>query len=90
MCRARNAGIVIPDDLLALPGKLVVREIDVSLDVLAQIVLDGFLILGCRRNDLRVKDRPVLIKLLAMIKNPARRLGASEAGSRFRRDWNRW
>src|SRR5579872_5235245 len=84
---AGDARIVVADRLLAESGQRLLGALEVRGDDFCQVVLDGRLVLGGRRYDLRAQDRPDLVDGVAVIEDAARRLGAAEAGARTR--WNR-
>jgi hypothetical protein len=73
----RDARIVVANRLLALPRELIRRQVEVLRHEFPKIVLDGLLVLGCRRNDLRVKDYALLVNTIAMVKNATWRFAAA-------------
>ena len=85
---ARDARVVVADRLLADRPQLVVAEPGVALDDRAQVVLDRELVLGRRRHDLRVQDRPVGVDPVAVVEQAPRRLAdaVADAGHRLHRD----
>src|SRR5208283_3405337 len=90
---AGNAGIVIADCLLALPGGFIQRPRDQVRSVLAEIVFNPPLILGRWRDDLGRQDQPVFIQGITMVKNAALSFGDRLPGARAiwrlnsRRSW---
>ena len=79
--RARDAGIVVPDGLLAFPRERIVRELKVPLDESPEVVLNRLLVLGRWRNDLRVGNRSIGIQPVSVEEDAARRLRAATPGA---------
>ena len=87
--RAGDARIVVADRLLAAQRQLVVGQIDVALDDGTQVLLDRALVLRGRRDDPRVDDRAVVVDLIAVVQQAARRLGRAVADGPPRDDLDR-
>ena len=69
--------------------ELVVGELVVPVDDLAQVLLDRELVLRGRRDDLRVEDRAVGVELVAVVEEATRRLGRAVADPGARLDLRR-
>ena len=89
MGRAGDARIVIPHRLLAAPGQLFLRQIEIVGHELTKIGLNALLILRCRRDDLRVGDQSLLVNPVSVIEQSARRFGGAVADARPRDDFDR-
>src|SRR6266542_2469109 len=79
MGRAGDTRIVIPHRLLTAPCQLFLRQIEIVWHELTKIGLNALLILRRRRDDLRVGDQCLLINLVSVIEQSARRFGGSVA-----------
>src|SRR5215472_11838661 len=75
MRRARNTRVVVTNRLFAFPDGLLRRQCSDLPRILAQIVLDSFLILRGRWNNPGGQDEAVLVERITMIKDAARRFG---------------
>ena len=82
MGRARDARVVVTDGLLALPAELVNGQVDPRRHERTQIVLNGTLILSCRRRNVRVLDEALVIDGVAMIEYAARRFVLTDSMGR--------
>ena len=85
---AGDAGIVVPDRLLAAMAQLVVGQVEPAVDQNLQVVLDARLVLRGRRDDDRILDRAVGGEPVAMLEHAARRLGGGVADAGARLDRN--
>src|SRR5215472_4057433 len=83
--RAGDARVVVADGLLADPGQLLVVEIEPVLDEPAQVVLDGPLVLGRRRDDARTANAPVSVDVVPVVEDAAGCYGHAVAGGCARR-----
>src|SRR3990170_5518506 len=86
VCGAGDAGVVVADSLLALPGEGVLREVDARFNESPEVRLDGLLVLCRGRYDLRVRDEALVVDGVAMVEDAARRLGAPVPRPRTRGD----
>lgn len=71
-----NARVIVADGLLALPGELLFRQVEVSRDKLPEVRFDGFLILRCRGNDLGIENGSLVVGPITMVEDATRRFGA--------------
>ena len=90
MRRARDARVVVPDQLFAAVRELVFGELDVVAHELAEVALDRELVLRRRRDDLRVEDDALVVELVPVIEQAPRRLGRGAADAGARRDLDAW
>lgn len=72
--------------LFALPGELLLREVEARRDEAPEIVLDRFLILRSGRHDLRVENRAVGVDAVAVVKQTARGFSDGVTGGGARLD----
>ena len=75
--RARDARVVVADGSLAQPGEFglgALSAIEPGLDHPAQILLDGALVLGGRRDDAGVGDTACVVERVAVVEQAAWRL----------------
>src|SRR5579883_1072189 len=77
---AGDTGIIIADRLLTLPGELVLRQVEMLLDIVTQIILDGFLVLRRRGDNPGLANDPLVVKHVAVVEDTARSLRAGAAG----------
>src|SRR6516225_626205 len=75
VCRAGNARVMVANTLLAPGLQRLLIETQPGRCDLPQIFFDDILVLRGRRNERGIENRPVGIETIAVIKNPARRLG---------------
>src|SRR5581483_7504061 len=68
--RAGDAGVVAADDALAALRRLLVRPVQEAGSEGPQVLLDPPLVLGGRRDDLRLLDEPVRAHLVAVVEEP--------------------
>src|SRR3972149_11188759 len=73
---AGDAGVVVADGLLALPGEGRLREVDARINESPQVRLDGLLVLCRGRHNLRVRDEARVVDGVAVVEDAARALGA--------------
>jgi hypothetical protein len=67
MCRARDAGIVIANELLTCIHNLRIRTIKNVMNHQAQIVFDPAAVLARRRHDLGALHDPLIVDAVAVI-----------------------
>src|SRR3990172_3140536 len=84
VCRAGDAGIVVPDRLLQQVLKVGIAQLEVPFDQMKEIRLDRSLVLCRRRDDLGGLDPSFGIDLVTVVQQPARCLTCAvpDAGSR--------
>ena len=82
---AGDAGFVIADGLLTLPGERLPRQRQALRNELPEVILDALLVLRCRRHVLGVEDGATVVEPVAVIQDAARRFGAAVAGGGVRR-----
>src|SRR5579883_1947775 len=86
---AGDARIVVAHGLLALPRQLIPRKVQIGRDKFPQVALNGLLVLRCWRDDLGIADHSLLVQLVAVVQDAARRLGTAVAGAGTRFDLHR-
>lgn len=82
--RTRDARVVVADGPLAQPGELglgALTPVEPGLDQPAQVLLDGALVLGGRRNDACVRDTPPAVERVAVVEQASWRLRSAVTGA---------
>jgi hypothetical protein len=79
---AGDAGIVVPDGLLAAPCERIPGQGEQLRHQFAQIVLDAALVLGGGRDDPRFLDEALRVDPIAVIQKPPWSLAGPKAGPR--------
>jgi len=85
MGRARDARVVVTNRLLALPGQLLVAEVQPTSDEPTQIVFDTGLVLRGRRHDPGRGDETFRVDGEPVEQHAARRFGGAMPGGGARR-----